>query len=142
MGTTGTTIFLYGDEGLIAEIDNSGTVTTTYGWHPNGTWGTSPLYKRDHAGQSGAVNNQGTPATNGIEHYFYHDHLGTPQRLTNQAGEITWRAVSEAFGKTSIDTTLTPTVTGTTTNNMRFRGSIRMWRRGRIKTTLGITIQA
>jgi len=32
------------------------------------------------------------------------------------------RIRSEAFGKTSIDTTLIPTVTGTTTNNMRFPG--------------------
>jgi len=32
------------------------------------------------------------------------------------------RIRSKAFGKTTIDTTLTPTVTGTTTNNMRFPG--------------------
>jgi RHS repeat-associated protein len=30
--------------------------------------------------------------------------------------------VSEAFGKTFVDTTLAPTTTGTTTNNLRFPG--------------------
>jgi RHS repeat-associated protein len=50
------------------------------------------------------------------------DHLGTSQRLTNAQGETTWRMVSEAFGKTFVDTTLAPTTTGTTTNNLRFPG--------------------
>jgi RHS repeat-associated protein len=104
------------------------TITVSYGWAPNGTWGTAPIYKRDHAGQSGAVNNQGSAAgtgsnaANGIEHYYHHDHLGTPIRLTNQAGETTWRAVSEAFGRTTIDTSIAPITTGTTTNHLRFPG--------------------
>jgi RHS repeat-associated protein len=57
-----------------------------------------------------------------VEHYYHVDHLGTSQRLTNAQGETTWRMVSEAFGKTFVDTTLAPTTTGTTTNNFRFPG--------------------
>jgi RHS repeat-associated protein len=57
-----------------------------------------------------------------VEHYYHVDHLGTSQRLTNTQGETTWRMVSEAFGKTFVDTTLAPTTTGTTTNNFRFPG--------------------
>jgi RHS repeat-associated protein len=87
-----------------------------------GTWGTAPQWKRDHAGQSGATNPQGDASTNGVEHYYHVDHLGTSQRLTNAQGETTWRMVSEAFGKTFVDTTLAPTTTGTTTNNLRFPG--------------------
>ncbi|MFN5995084.1 MAG: RHS repeat-associated core domain-containing protein, partial [Betaproteobacteria bacterium] len=79
-------------------------------------------WKRDHAGQSGATNPQGDASTNGVEHYYHVDHLGTSQRLTNAQGETTWRMVSEAFGKTFVDTTLAPTTTGTTTNNLRFPG--------------------
>jgi len=117
----GTTAYFYSDEGLIAEVDGiniAGSITTTYGWMPSGTWGTAPLFKRDHAGQSG------TPLSgqNAVEHYYHHDHLGTPQRLTNHAGETTWRAVSEAFGKTIVDATLAPTSTGATINNLRFPG--------------------
>jgi RHS repeat-associated protein len=89
---------------------------------PNNTWGTAPQWKRDHAGQSGATDVQGSANTNGITHYVHVDHLGTSQRLTNAQGETTWRAVSEAFGKTFIDTTLAPATTGTTTNNLRFPG--------------------
>nr|WP_295781704.1 RHS repeat-associated core domain-containing protein [Rhodoferax sp.] len=119
----GATAYFYSDEGLIGEVDgnnSAGNITTTYGWMPNGTWGTAPIYKRDHAGQSG------TPLSgqNAVEHYYHHDHLGTPQRLTNQAGEITWRAVSEAFGKTFVDTTLAPTTTAATINNLRFPGQV------------------
>jgi RHS repeat-associated protein len=154
---TGTTLYLYSDDGLIAELDSIGTITVSYGWAPNGTWGTAPIYKRDHAGQSGAVNNQGSAAptnnntgstnpaspaspanaanaantantantanaANGIEHLYYHDHLGTPIRLTNAQGETTWRAVTEAFGRTTIDPSIAPITTGTTTNNLRFPG--------------------
>jgi RHS repeat-associated protein len=136
---TGTTIYFYAGEGLIAEVDGNssgGTITVSYGWQPNGSWGTAPNYKRDHAGQSGAVNSQGSAAAsnnnagstnptntaNGVEHLYHHDHLGTPIRLTNQAGETTWRAVSEAFGRTTIDTAIAPITTGTTTNHLRFPG--------------------
>jgi uncharacterized protein RhaS with RHS repeats len=110
-GSTGTTLYFYADEGLIAEVDgsptnNGGNITTTYGWMPNNTWGTAPQWKRDHAGQSGATDVQGSANTNGITHYVHVDHLGTSQRLTNAQGETTWRAVSEAFGKTFVDTTV------------------------------------
>ena len=50
------------------------------------------MFKRDHVGASAT------------EHYYHNDHLGTSQRLSNGAGEITWRAYSEAFGKTVVDT--------------------------------------
>jgi YD repeat-containing protein len=108
-GSTGTTLYFYADEGLIAEVDGNagsttlGNITTTYGWVPasanTGTWGTAPQWKRDHAGQSGATNPQGDASTNGVEHYYHVDHLGTSQRLTNAQGETTWRMVSEAFGE-------------------------------------------
>ncbi|MFO0107188.1 MAG: RHS repeat-associated core domain-containing protein, partial [Burkholderiales bacterium] len=131
-GSTGTTLYFYADEGLIAEVDGNagsttlGNITTSYGWVPaspnTGTWGTAPQWKRDHAGQSGATNPQGDASTNGVEHYYHVDHLGTSQRLTNTQGETTWRMVSEAFGKTLVDTILAPATTGTTTNNLRFPG--------------------
>jgi RHS repeat-associated protein len=126
-GSTGTTLYFYADEGLIAEVDgspttNGGNITTTYGWMPNNTWGTAPQWKRDHAEQSGATDVQGSANTNGITHYVHVDHLGTSQRLTNAQGETTWRMVSEAFGKTFVDTALAPATTGSTTNNLRFPG--------------------
>jgi RHS repeat-associated protein len=107
----GVTLYFYGDEGLMAEVDgSSGNILTTYGWMLNETWGTSPVFKRDFVGQSS------------VEHYYHVDHLGTPERLTNQAGEITWRSYSEGFGKTTVDTSVTPTTTATTINNLRFPG--------------------
>lgn len=106
----GTTTYFYADEGLIAETDGSGNITTTYGWMPNRKWGTAPMLKRDFTAQTAT------------EHYYHLDHLGTPQRLTNQAGETTWRVYSEAFGRVTIDQSLTPTTTATTTNNLMFPG--------------------
>jgi len=112
----GATIYVYADEGLVAETDGGGNITTTYGWMPNGTWSTSPEWKRDHQLQP-----QTQAAT---EHYYHVDYLGTPQRLTNQAGEITWRAYSEAFGKTIVDISVAPITTAATFNNLRFPGQL------------------
>jgi len=55
--------------------------------------------------------------TEGGSYYFYHnDHLGTPQSMTDMAGDIVWEATYEAFGKAQVysDSTIT--------NNLRFPG--------------------
>lgn len=85
----GTTWFLYANEGLIAELDQTGNPTRYYGWKPNSLWGTDPLWLADKSGSTWQA-------------YLYHnDHLWTPQRLTSVQGEIQWGARSEAFGKTA-----------------------------------------
>jgi len=38
----------YAAEGLIAETDATGTLTTTYGWQPDGIGGSDPVFKRDY----------------------------------------------------------------------------------------------
>ena len=110
----GMTLFFYSDEGLLAETDQLGNITTTYGWMPNGTWGTAPVFKRDHVGATTT------------EHYYHSDHLGTAQRLTNAAGEITWRAYSEAFGKTIVDETFDFVQASTVINNATTSGQSQM----------------
>jgi RHS repeat-associated protein len=107
---TGTTLYFYSDEGLIAESDESGNISTTYGWHPQRSVSTDPVFKRDHQG------------SNTTEHYYHNDHAGTPQKLTNAAGEITWAAYQEAFGRTTVDNGVNPQTTAATTNNLRFAG--------------------
>ena len=69
--TPRTTTYLYADEGLLAEADISGNTTTTYGWSPNGIWGTAPQWKADVTMGSG-----GTAAL--TYHYFHNDHLHQP----------------------------------------------------------------
>ena len=122
----GTTTYLYADEGLLAEADMIGNITTTYGWIPNGIWGTAPQWKADVT-----MGSNTTPATL-TYHYFHNDHLGSSQRLTNDQGVLTWSARMEAFGKTTtIDSIITNLVNGqsqtalmptTTVNNLRFPG--------------------
>ena len=104
-----TTTFYYTDEGLAAEYQQTGNnpaeLKTQYGWEPNGMWGTSPLFlKTARSGQTTAE-------------YFYsqNDHLGTPQQLISQDGEMVWAQRAEAFGKTTV-------VLDTVTNNLRFPG--------------------
>ncbi|MEW6079368.1 MAG: right-handed parallel beta-helix repeat-containing protein [Thermodesulfobacteriota bacterium] len=93
------TYFHYADEGLVAEIDASGTVVKAYGWQPGGTWGTDPLFMKS-----------------GGSYYFYHnDHLGTPQKLTARSGEVVWSATYESFGKAVVEVE-------TVENNLRFPG--------------------
>ena len=82
------TYFFYSDEGLIAEFDITGSESRSYGYKPDSTWTTDPLWlKHNNA------------------YYFYHnDHLGTPQKLTAQNGMVAWSATYSAFGEATIDT--------------------------------------
>ena len=60
------TYFLYSDEGLAGEYDESGAEIKTYGYKSGSTWTTDPLFMKE-----------------GSTYYFYHnDHLGTPQKIT------------------------------------------------------------
>jgi RHS repeat-associated protein len=91
---------MYSDEGLIAEFDGSGSQTKSYGYAPNSTWTTNPLFMKQ-----------------GGQYYFYHnDHLGTPQKLTSASGAISWSATYDAFGKATV------AASATVTNNLRFAG--------------------
>jgi RHS repeat-associated protein len=92
--------FIYCDEGLAGELDQNGSLTKAYGWKPNSTWTTNPLFMRE-----------------GESYYYYHnDHLGTPQKLTAQNGAVVWSAKYTAFGEAEIDPS------STITNNLRFPG--------------------
>ena len=80
--------FQYSDEGLIAEFSESGSPTRTYGWRPDGVWGSGPLWMADINGTGWTV------------HTYQNDVVGTPQRLANTQGVPTWKGVSEAYGRT------------------------------------------
>lgn len=75
-GTAQRTYFVYSDEGLVAEDDGSGVELRSYGYRPDSTWTTDPLFLKQ-----------------GNEYYFYqNDHLGTPQKLTGMTGAVVWSA--------------------------------------------------
>ena len=40
-----------------------------------------------------------------ITHTHHNDHLGTPQRLTDKAGNLLWSAQYDAYGKAQVQTT-------------------------------------
>ena len=90
------THYLYGDEGLLAESDASGTITTQYGWRPDGDWATDPLFIKT-AIQRGGASEVGYA-------YFHNDHMGTPLRATDKSGQVVWRADYNAFGAASLPT--------------------------------------
>jgi RHS repeat-associated protein len=91
---------LYSDEGLVGEYDASGNPIRSYGYKPNGLWGTNPQFLKV-----------------GTNYYFYHnDQLGTPQKLTGETGAVVWSADYTSFGKASVD------AGSTITNNLRFAG--------------------
>jgi len=94
------TYYLYSDEGLIGEYDASGSLEKGYGWKPNGIWGTDPVFM-----------------TEGGSYYFYrNDHLGTPQKLIDENGNVVWSAEYTAFGEAIVDPA------STVENNLRFPG--------------------
>ena len=66
-----TTYFVYGEEGLLAELNGQGQMTQAYGWQPKGLWGTDPLW------QATLTPNQ--TLANAQYAFMVTDHLGTPQ---------------------------------------------------------------
>ena len=93
------TYFFYSDEGLVAEFDSTGSEIRSYGYQPDSTWGSEPVWM--------TYNNA---------YYFYqNDHLGTPQKLVAQNGSVVWSATYSAFGEATVDTEYI-------TNNLRFPG--------------------
>ena len=96
-----TTCYTYSDEGLAAEYDANGTWQKSYGWKPDSLWGTAPVYQRTATGR----------------YYYHNDHLGTPQRLSDESGDIAWSAGYTAFGNATMDPILS-----TIDNNLRFPG--------------------
>nr|WP_320050522.1 RHS repeat-associated core domain-containing protein [uncultured Desulfuromonas sp.] len=96
-----TTCYTYSDEGLAAEYDGNGTWQKSYGWKPDSLWGTDPVYQRTATGL----------------YYYHNDHLGTPQRLSDESGDIAWSAGYTAFGNATVDPILS-----SIDNNLRFPG--------------------
>ncbi|MCP4489351.1 MAG: hypothetical protein GY820_18880, partial [Gammaproteobacteria bacterium] len=94
-----TTYYYYSEDGLVAEADGIGAVTTSYHYQLNAPWGTDPMFIR-----------QG-----GVYGYYITDHLGTPQRVVGSNGAVLWGAVYDAFGEAGI-------VTASLVNNLRFPG--------------------
>lgn len=93
-----TTWFVYGPEGLLAEADQDGVLTTTYGWQPNGLWGTAPQFLRTRP--------LAAPTTDPLTTYYVqNDHLGTSQRVIDSEGNVVWGKRAYAFGEIATLTT-------------------------------------
>ena len=93
------TYFLYSDEGLVAEYDDEGDELRSYGYRPDSTWGTDPLWLKE----------------NGEFYWYQNDHLGTPQKLVDSSGIVVWEATYTAFGEAQVEVE-------TVTNNLLFPG--------------------
>ncbi|MBI1921549.1 MAG: RHS repeat protein [Geobacter sp.] len=94
------TYYVYADEGLIGEYDAQGNQQKGYGWKPDGLWGTDPVFM----------------AEDGNYYFYQNDHLGTPQKLVDESGNIVWSAEYSAFGQAAVDPA------STVDNNLRFPG--------------------
>ena len=109
--TSRTTYYINGESALMAETDEEGRLTRAYGFNPHtqqartneededeqegSLWSTDPIWQADlAAGQS---------LKEASYHYLVTDHLGTPVLALNKAGETTWKANYEAFGKARIN---------------------------------------
>ena len=94
-----TTWYLYSQQGLIAELSDTGKFEKAYGWEPDQAWGTAPLWQATTS--NGQINNAATADY----HYLHTDHLGTVQMATDSNGNISWRGQAQAFGKVELDPT-------------------------------------
>ncbi|MFH0725198.1 MAG: RHS repeat-associated core domain-containing protein, partial [Pseudomonadota bacterium] len=82
------TYFLYSDEGLIGEYDVLGAETKSYGYVPDSSFSTDPLFVK----------------TGGTYYWYQNDHLGTPQKIIRTNGQVVWDAVYDSFGNILINT--------------------------------------
>uniref|UniRef100_UPI003EBA19F1 RHS repeat-associated core domain-containing protein n=1 Tax=Arhodomonas sp. AD133 TaxID=3415009 RepID=UPI003EBA19F1 len=76
------TYFLYANEGLIAKYDAAGTAIRRYGFVPNSTWGSDPVWAE----------------VEGQRHYYHSDHLGAPVKMVRGNGFASWSGNYESFG--------------------------------------------
>ncbi|MBU0484112.1 MAG: RHS domain-containing protein [Proteobacteria bacterium] len=84
---------------MFGEYDTVGAEIKSYGWLPDSSWGTDPLFMKD-----------------GDQYYWYlNDHLGTPQQMINCSGQVVWSAVYDAFGQASVEVE-------SVVSNLRFPG--------------------
>jgi RHS repeat-associated protein len=93
------TYFVYSNEGLIGEYDETGAEIKTYGWVPDSQWSTDPLFYKQQ----------------GQYYWYQNDHLGTPQKIIETSGRVVWSAVYDSFGNVQIQTE-------EIVNNLRFAG--------------------
>ncbi|TGN99906.1 hypothetical protein PN36_32035 [Candidatus Thiomargarita nelsonii] len=93
------TYFVYSNEGLVGEFDESGIELKGYGYRPNSVWTTNPLFLK----------------VGGEYFWFLNDHLGTPQKIVDSQGNVVWEGVYESFGKARV-------LVSVVESNLRFAG--------------------
>jgi RHS repeat-associated protein len=76
------TLFTYADEGLVAELDSTGTVTRSYGYPMDAIWGNNPLWLKHSDGYA----------------YFLNNFKGEPNRLVTRDGQVVWSGLHHGFG--------------------------------------------
>lgn len=94
------TSYLHTDWGILAEANSTGQIQVSYGYNPQRDNGVAPMYARVPAKDSA-----GNPTGDYRYTYYHNDHLGTPQRLTDKAGNLLWSAQYDAYGKAQMQTT-------------------------------------
>jgi len=92
------TYFFYSEQGLVAEFDEAGNQIKSYGYKSDSKWTTDPVFIKDN------------------DYNFYiNDHIGTPQKIINEDGNVVWSGKYKGFGKVEIEVE-------EVINNLRFAG--------------------
>jgi len=82
---TGSTWFVFGHEGLLAEYDTAGALVRKHTWQPDRPWGVDPVC---------------LCALGDDRYYFITDHLFTPQQMLDETFNSVWQAQRLSFGDT------------------------------------------
>ena len=96
---TKTTYYIYSEQGLMAEADETGKLTKAYGFNPTtmqlGLWSTDPIWQAE-------TPNGSLTDPKARYDWLHTDHLGTPILATTKEGQVSWKAIAESFGSTQI----------------------------------------
>ncbi|HEY0061042.1 MAG TPA: RHS repeat-associated core domain-containing protein, partial [Telluria sp.] len=127
LATAVRTLFLYSDEGLLAEATqeialradqsvealSAPVLSTTYGPRPDRPFSTATLFIRTKNSQ------QGTTTA-----YYHHDDRMAPVQATDRDGHIVWAAQYDAFGRATLITPAPSAEVPTITSRLRLPGQV------------------
>ena len=99
-GQASTTYYFYNQDGLLAETNEQGQVTTQYGFAPSDSWQTNPLFIKTDQGYA----------------YYHNDQLGTPRLATDKSGNVVWQADYATNGEATLSSN------NQIVSNLRFPG--------------------
>nr|WP_256460983.1 RHS repeat-associated core domain-containing protein [Comamonas sp. B21-038] len=103
-GEVKTTYYVYGESGLMGELDDRGLMQKAYGFNPmsaeRNSWSTDPIWQAEAKNpQDGILKMREDDV---YLHFIHTNNIGLPIIAFDEKGAVSWQGVSEGFGFVSV----------------------------------------